>query len=62
MIDQLAIAVLGAGAIALTQSSKPSRRRWAYILSMLGPPAWIYAAWHAGQYGSSMNFDGASQS
>ena len=50
-IDQIAIAVLGAGAAWLSQARAESFRRWACVFGMLGQPFWFYASWQAGQWG-----------
>lgn len=50
MIDQIAIAFTGATAIALSQSS-PRLQRYACLFGLAGQPAWIWSAWHAGQWG-----------
>ena len=50
-IDQIAIAVLGAGAAWLSQARAESFRRWACVFGMLGQPFWFYASWQADQWG-----------
>lgn len=44
MLEQVAIAVLGVGAVALSQSKLASRRKWAPIVGLIGQPFWFYAA------------------
>jgi hypothetical protein len=51
VIEQVAISLLGVGAIALTQSRDQRRRRWASVLGLLAQPAWFYAEWVAHQWG-----------
>jgi len=50
-IDQIAIAILGAAAIWLSQDARPGVRRWACIIGLVGQPLWIAATWRAGQWG-----------
>lgn len=50
-IDQLAIALLGAAAVWLSQCRSDGARRWACIFGLLGQPFWFYASWTSGQWG-----------
>lgn len=54
MIDQIGIALTGVTAIFLTQGQNEKWRRYACIFGLVGQPAWIYAAWSAGQWGILM--------
>jgi nicotinamide riboside transporter PnuC len=51
MTDQLFIALFGVTAVALSQSAKESRRKWACVFGLIGQPFWFYAAWEAQQWG-----------
>lgn len=51
MIDQIAIALTGATAVALSQDKREPVRRWACVFGMFGQPFWFYAAWTAEQWG-----------
>lgn len=53
MIDvaQIGIALTGAVAVFLTQSSTANLRRYACLFGMVGQPFWFMAAWKAGQMG-----------
>lgn len=51
MIEQVAIAVLGATAIWLTQDKRESWRRYACLFGLAGQPFWMYATYTAGQWG-----------
>lgn len=50
-IDQIAIALFGAFAAWLSQSTSEVARRWACIFGMLGQPFWFWASWQAQQWG-----------
>jgi hypothetical protein len=50
MIDQIAIAMTGVTAIALSQSG-PKLQRYACLFGLAGQPFWYYAAWSAEQWG-----------
>lgn len=50
MIDQIGIALTGATAVFLTQSS-PRLQRYACLFGMLGQPFWFYAGYRAQQWG-----------
>ena len=45
MIAQIALVVFGVSAVALSQSTKPERRKWAPIVGLIGQPFWFYAAY-----------------
>ncbi|UBB15475.1 hypothetical protein [Comamonas odontotermitis] len=51
MIAQLFIALFGVTAVALSQSTLASRRRWASVFGLVGQPLWFYAAWQSEQWG-----------
>ncbi|MFE1574259.1 hypothetical protein ACFIQG_21010 [Comamonas odontotermitis] len=51
MIAQLFIALFGVTAVALSQSTLASRRRWASDFGLVGQPFWFYAAWDTQQWG-----------
>lgn len=51
MIEQIGIAVTGVTAIFLTQSTVPSRRRYACLFGLVGQPFWFWAAFSAEQWG-----------
>lgn len=50
-LDQIAIAVFGAGAAWLSQARTFRMRRWACVFGMLAQPAFFWASWRAGQWG-----------
>lgn len=50
-MDQLAIAILGATAVWLTQQHRVRWRRYACLVGLCSQPFWFYAAWRAGQWG-----------
>ncbi len=50
-ITQTAIALLGAGAVWLSQSRSQQAQRWACIVGLLSQPFWFWAAWSSGQWG-----------
>ena len=50
-IDQIGIAIFGVLAVALSQSERYERRRWACIAGLFGQPFWFFAAIQAGQWG-----------
>lgn len=49
--DQVAIALLGAAAAWLSQERRSAWRRWAAIVGLASQPFWLWATWHAGQWG-----------
>lgn len=49
--DQIGIALFGLTAVYLSQDHRPSWRKWAPVLGIIGQPFWFYAAWKAGQWG-----------
>jgi hypothetical protein len=51
LVVQTLIAVLGVGAVWLSQDRRTSRRKYACIVGLLGQPLWLYATWKAGQWG-----------
>lgn len=51
MIEQMAIAVFGALAIWMSQSTSPLQQKYAPLLGLAGQPAWIYATIVAEQWG-----------
>ncbi|MCR6650764.1 MAG: hypothetical protein NVV73_04340 [Cellvibrionaceae bacterium] len=51
MAVQALIAVLGVGAVWLSQDRRKSRQKYACIFGLLGQPLWFYATWKAGQWG-----------
>lgn len=51
MTAQIFIALFGVTAVALSQSTYASRRRWASVFGLLGQPFWFYAAFQAQQWG-----------
>lgn len=50
-LAQVGIAIFGVTAVALSQSKHFTTRRWASVFGLVGQPFWIYAAWHAQQWG-----------
>lgn len=50
-MDQLGIAMFGVAAIWLSQSKSLNAQRYACVLGLLGQPFWLYATWHAAQWG-----------
>lgn len=50
-MDQLAIALTGVIAVALSQSNRAEFRRWSCIFGLMAQPFWFYATWTAGQAG-----------
>ena len=53
MIDQLMILLTGVVAVSLSQTR--TLVRWACIFGLIGQPFWLYATWHAGQWGIFVN-------
>ena len=51
ILSQIGIGLFGVTAIALTQSSLASRRKYASIFGLLGQPFWFYAAITGEQWG-----------
>lgn len=51
MIEQLVIAACGIASVWLSQSRRFTARRWAAPIGLLAQPAWLWAAWQAGQWG-----------
>lgn len=51
MIGQIAIGVLGAASIFLSQDRREHWRRWACICGLAGQPFWFWMAWESQQYG-----------
>ena len=50
-LAQIGIAIFGVTAVACSQSKSFLVRKWASVLGLAGQPFWIYAAWHAEQWG-----------
>lgn len=50
-MDQLVILFSGALAIVLTQLPSPRAQRWAPLIGIVGQPFWLWASWHAQQWG-----------
>ena len=48
-VEQVAIALLGAAAVWLSQDRRASWRRWACIFGLMSQPFWLYATWKAEQ-------------
>lgn len=48
---QTLIAVLGVGAVWLSQDRRAERRKYACIFGLLGQPLWFYTTWQAQQWG-----------
>jgi hypothetical protein len=42
---QVALVIFGVGAVYLSQSQDPNKRRWACIVGLCGQPFWYAAAW-----------------
>ena len=51
MIEQVAISVLGATTVYLTQDHRHEYRKWACIFGLVAQPFWAYAAIAADQWG-----------
>lgn len=51
VIAQIAIAVFGVMAIALSQVESERLRRWACIFGLIGQPFWFYATFTSEQWG-----------
>lgn len=51
MIDQIGIALTGAIAVFLTQSTSAELRRYACLFGVAGQPFWFLAAWQSQQFG-----------
>lgn len=51
MIVQVLIAVLGVGAVWLSQDERPHLRKYACIFGLLGQPLWFYTSWSTEQWG-----------
>jgi hypothetical protein len=51
VITQIAIAIFGLTAVALTQASSARMRRWAPVFGLAGQPFWLYATGSTGQWG-----------
>lgn len=51
MIVQLAIAILGAAAVWMSQSPNPRARRYAPVVGLAAQPFWIVATFEAEQWG-----------
>lgn len=51
MIEQFIIAVTGLSAVWFSQSSDPSKHRYACLWGLAGEPFWFYSAWKADQWG-----------
>lgn len=51
MIDQIAILVLGVGAVYLSQDPKPKVSRWAGILGLVSQPFWFYSSYTTESWG-----------
>jgi hypothetical protein len=51
VIDQLVIVVCGTTSIWLSQSPTLRWRRMAPWIGLAGQPAWMWATWHAEQWG-----------
>ncbi len=49
-LDQIAIALLGAVAVWLSQSAHEPARRFACIAGLMGLPFLFYTAWHSQQW------------
>lgn len=50
-LDQIAIAVFGAGAAWLSQARTFRMRRWACVFGILAQPGFFWASWRTGQWG-----------
>lgn len=50
-IDQMVIALAAALAAWINQDPRAHVRRWAGVLGMVGQPFYLYATWHAAQWG-----------
>lgn len=48
---QAVIVLSSCTAIALLAQLQTRRRRWGYLIGLVGQPAWLFAGWHAGQWG-----------
>lgn len=51
MIEQLVIALCGIASCWLSQCRSHELRRYAAPIGLIAQPAWLYAAWKAGQWG-----------
>ena len=51
MIAQIALVILGAGAIFLLAQKRGRVRRWGYIVGLLSEPFWVYSSLTAHQWG-----------
>lgn len=50
MIDQLVIGTCGVATVFLSQSKDVAVQRWACVVGLVAQPAWMWSAWHAGQW------------
>lgn len=48
---QIWVSVFGVSALWLTFSPRPSTRRWAVVLGLLGQPGWYFQLIHHDQWG-----------
>lgn len=51
MIEQLVIAVCGMSSVWLSQDRRRSWQRFACLFGIVAQPFWMYATWHASQWG-----------
>lgn len=51
MIEQIVIAVCGIASVWLSQDWRRSHQRWACLFGIVAQPFWMYATWHAEQWG-----------
>ncbi len=51
MVSQIAIALLGAIAIWLTQQQNEQRKKYACLFGLAGQPFWLYSSMQAEQWG-----------